>query len=184
MASYTPRLLDIYNKSKDKLAKDLDLQNVNQIPKLEKIIVNTGQGGAVGNIKILEAAVKDLSILTGQKPVMTKAKKSIAGFKLREGMPIGCMVTLRGAKMYEFLDRLISATIPRVRDFRGCSNKAFDKQGNYTLGVKEQIIFPEIDYDKVDSIRSLGITIVTSAKNKEQCKSLLELFSFPFRKAA
>jgi large subunit ribosomal protein L5 len=153
-----------------------------QIPKVEKVVVNIGQGDAVQNIKVLEGAMKDLETITGQKPVMTRAKKSIAGFKLREGMPIGCSVTLRGERMYEFLDRLINVSIPRIRDFRGFSAKAFDGRGNYTLGVKEQIIFSEIDYDKVDRIRGLGITIVTTAKNDIQAKALMDKFSFPFRK--
>ena len=179
---YIPRLRTQYDAIKSELQSELGLTNVMQIPKVEKVVVNIGQGDAVQNIKVLEGAMRDLETITGQKPVMTRAKKSIAGFKLREGMPIGCSVTLRGERMYEFLDRLINVSIPRIRDFRGFSPKAFDGRGNYTLGVKEQIIFPEIDYDKVDRIRGLGITIVTTAKNDIQAKALMDKFSFPFRK--
>lgn len=182
MAEYTPNLLKTYKESMPSLQKELGLKNVMNIPRLEKIVVNCGQGEAVQNIKFLEGAVTDVTAITGQKPMMTKAKKSIAGFKLREGMPIGCSVTLRGQKMYEFLDRLINVTIPRIRDFRGYSPKAFDGRGNYTLGVKEQIVFPEIEYDKVDKIRGVGITLVTSAENDVQGKALLGVFNFPFRK--
>jgi large subunit ribosomal protein L5 len=153
-----------------------------QVPKLEKIVLNIGQGDAVLNIKSLEAAVRDLTTIAGQKPMMTKAKKSIAGFKLREGVPIGCSVTLRGERMYEFLDRLINVAIPRIRDFRGFSPKSFDGRGNYTLGIKEQIVFPEIDYDKIDKIRGIGITIVTTSGTDMNAKVLLEKFNFPFRK--
>lgn len=177
-----PRLQDQYSKIRESLAKELGLDNPNEIPRIEKIVVNIGQGEAVQNHKILEGAVADLEKITGQKAIMTKAKKSIAGFKLRAGVPIGCSVTLRRQRMYEFLDRLINVSIPRIRDFRGFSPKAFDGRGNYTLGVKEQIIFPEIEYDKVDRIRGLGITIVTSARNDIQAKALLEKFNFPFRK--
>lgn len=179
---YIPRLRTQYDAIKGELQSELGLTNVMQTPKVEKVVVNIGQGDAVQNIKVLEGAMRDLETITGQKPVMTRAKKSIAGFKLREGMPIGCSVTLRGERMYEFLDRLINVSIPRIRDFRGFSPKAFDGRGNYTLGVKEQIIFPEIDYDKVDRIRGLGITIVTTAKNDIQAKALMDKFSFPFRK--
>ena len=179
---YVPRLREHYNSVKADLQKELGLGNANQVPKIEKVVVNIGQGDAVQNAKILEGAMKDLEAVTGQKPVLTRARKSIAGFKLREGMPIGCSVTLRKQNMYEFLDRLINVSIPRIRDFRGFSPKAFDGRGNYTLGVKEQIIFPEIDYDKVDRIRGLGITIVTSAQNDIQAKALLDKFNFPFRK--
>lgn len=182
MGEYIPRLKKVYLDSKDGLQKELSLSNVMTLPRLEKIIVNIGQGEAVQNIKVLEAAVKDLELITGQKPVMTKAKKSIAGFKLREGMPIGCKVTLRGARMYEFLDRLVNVVIPRIRDFNGYSPKAFDGRGNYTLGIKEQIVFPEIDYDKVDKVRGIGITLVTSADNDIKCQALLKRFNFPFRK--
>lgn len=182
MASYTPRLLKTYQDSKAQLQKELALTNVMNTPRLEKVVINIGQGEAVQNIKVLEGAVQDLTLIAGQKPVMTKAKNSIAGFKLREGMPIGCSVTLRGERMYEFLDRLINIAVPRIRDFRGFSPKAFDGRGNYTLGIKEQIVFPEIDYDKVDRVRGLGITIVTTAKTDVQAKALLDKFNFPFRK--
>lgn len=182
MATYTPRLLKTYQEAVPTLKKDLGIENVMTIPKLEKIVVNIGQGEAVQNVKTLEAAVADLRSITGQKPVMTKSKKSIAGFKLRAGMPIGCCVTLRGARMYEFLDRLINIATPRIRDFRGYSPKAFDGRGSYSLGVREQIVFPEIDYDKVDKVRGLGITIVTSAKDDVKAKALLDVFNFPFRK--
>lgn len=180
--SNTPRLQEKYNSVKAELKSELGIKNVMDIPKLEKVVVNIGQGEAVQNIKVLEGAVRDLTVICGQKPVMTRAKKSIAGFKLREGMPIGCSVTLRGARMYEFVDRLINLSIPRIRDFRGYSSKAFDGRGNYTMGIKEQIVFPEIDYDKVDKIRGLGITFVTSAANDVQGKALLDKFNFPFRK--
>ena len=179
--SYVPRLLKVYKDSVQDLKKELDVANIMQVPKIQKIVVNIGQGQAVQNIKILEAAARDLTEITGQKPVMTKAKKSIAGFKLREGMPIGCSVTLRGERMYDFLDRLINMAIPRIRDFRGYSAKGFDGRGNYSLGIREHIVFPEIDYDKVDTIRGVGITIVTSAKDDVQGKHLLGKFSFPFR---
>jgi large subunit ribosomal protein L5 len=182
VGEYIPRLKQVYLDSKESLLKELSLGNVMMLPRLEKIIVNIGQGEAVQNIKILEAAVKDLEIITGQKAVMTKAKKSIAGFKLREGMPIGCKVTLRGTKMYEFLDRLINIVIPRIRDFQGYSVKAMDGRGNYTLGIKEQIVFPEIDYDKVDRLRGIGITVVTTADNDMKCEALLRKFNFPFKK--
>lgn len=181
-SKYVPRLFKLYKESSETLMKDLNIKNVMQVPKLEKIVINIGQGDAVQNVKILEHAVIDLQSISGQKPIMTKSKKSIAGFKLREGMPIGCAVTLRGARMYEFLDRLINITIPRIRDFRGYSPKSFDGRGNYTLGVKEQIVFPEIDYDKVDRIRGLGITFITNAKTDVQAKALLDVFNFPFRK--
>ena len=182
MSSYVPRLKTVYDLAKVGLRSELSIKNVMDVPKLEKIVVNIGQGLAVQNIKILDGAVRDLELVTGQKALMTKSKKSIAGFKLREGMPIGCAVTLRGAKMYEFLDRLINVTIPRIRDFRGYSPKAFDGRGNYTIGIKEQIVFPEIDYDKVDRVRGFGITIVTSSMNDVQAKALLDKLNFPFRK--
>ena len=151
------------------------------IPKIEKIVVNMGVGEAIGNSKILETAVEELRSITGQQPVITKAKKSIAAFKLREGMKIGTMVTLRGERMYEFLDRLISVALPRVRDFRGISGKAFDGRGNYTLGIKEQLIFPEIDFNKVDKTRGLNISIVTTAPNDDQGRALLKALGMPFR---
>ena len=182
MATYTPRLKKLYKDSVETLKNDLAIKNIMEVPAIEKIVVNIGQGEAVQNVKVLESAVKELAAITGQKPVMTKAKKSIAGFKLREGMPIGCKVTLRKSRMYEFLDRLIHISIPRIRDFRGYSIKAFDGRGNYSLGIKEQIVFPEIDYDKVERLKAVGITIQTTAKNDIQCKALLEKFNFPFRK--
>lgn len=156
--------------------------NVNEVPRIEKIVVNMGVGDAVADIKQLDAAMADLAIVTGQKPMVTRAKKSIAGFKLREGMPIGAKVTLRGDRMWEFFDRLLSTAIPRVRDFRGLSTKSFDGRGNYTMGVTEQLIFPEVDYDKVDRVRGMDITFVTTAKTDEEAKALLESFSFPFKR--
>ena len=164
-----------------KLQEEFGYANVHQIPKLEKVVVNIGLGEAVGNAKVVEHAVADLTRISGQKPVVTRARKSIAGFKLREGMPIGCMVTLRGARMYEFLERLLNIALPAVRDFRGLSAKAFDGGGNYTLGIKEQIIFPEIEYDKVDKIRGMNITVVTNATTDEEGRSLLRHVGFPFR---
>ena len=151
-----------------------------EIPRLVKVVVNTGLGEAIANPKALDAAVADMTTITGQKPIVTKAKKSIAAFKLREGMSIGCKVTLRGDRMYEFVDKLISASIPRVRDFKGVSPKAFDGRGNYTLGLKEQLIFPEIEYDKIDRIRGLEVAFVTSAKTDEECYELLRLMGMPF----
>lgn len=182
MATYVPRLQKRYQEALGSLQKELNLKNVMKVPKIEKIVVNCGQGDAVQNIKFLEGAVRDLETITGQKAQMTKAKNSIAGFKLREGMPIGASVTLRGARMYEFLDRMVNVACPRIRDFRGFSPKAFDGNGNYSLGFKEQIVFPEIDYDKVDRIRGLGVTIVTTAENDVQGRTLMNLFNFPFRK--
>jgi large subunit ribosomal protein L5 len=177
-----PRLYTHYKQTVKALQTELGLKNANQVPKLTKIVVNIGQGDATQNIKNLEAAVRDLTQITGQKPVMTRAKKSIATFKLRKGLAIGCCVTLRGAKMYEFMDRLVNIAVPRIRDFRGFSPKAFDGRGNYSLGIKEQIIFPEIEYEKVDKVRGMGITFAMSAANDVQAKALLEKFNFPFRK--
>jgi large subunit ribosomal protein L5 len=178
-----PRLQKQFEKEiRSALVKELGLKNVMQVPRLKKIVVNIGQGEATQNIKTLEAAAVELATITGQKPVLTRAKKSIATFKLREGAPIGCSVTLRRAKMYEFLDRFINVSVPRVRDFKGFTPKAFDGRGNYTVGVKEQIIFPEIDYDKVDKVRGMGITIVTSTDIDTHAKALLDKFNFPFRK--
>jgi large subunit ribosomal protein L5 len=182
MSDNKPRLFDQFKKVVPELKTELEIPNIMQVPKIEKVVLNIGQGVAVQNIKILEGAVRDLTAISGQKPVMTRAKKSIAGFKLREQVPIGCAVTLRGARMYEFLDRMINVAVPRIRDFRGFSPKAFDGRGNYTLGFKEQIVFPEIDYEKVDRIRGLGVTIVTTAKNDAHAKALLDKFNFPFRK--
>lgn len=164
------------------LKEKYNYKNVMEVPKLEKIVVNIGCGDATSNVKLLEAAMKDLEIITGQKPVATKAKKSIAGFKLREGQAIGCKVTLRGENMYNFLDKLISITLPRVRDFRGISNKAFDGRGNYTLGLTEQLIFSEIEYDNVVKVRGMDIVFVTSAKTNAEAFDLLKGFGMPFKK--
>ena len=177
------RLKDKYTEElAPKLLKDLQLSNVMQVPRIEKVVVNMGVGEAIQNIKLLESAVEELALIAGQKPVITKAKKSIAGFKLRENMPIGCMVTLRRERAYEFLDRLINIALPRVRDFKGVSPKAFDGRGNYTLGVREQIIFPEVDLDKIAKVGGLNISIVTSAVNDEQGRALLTELGMPFRK--
>ncbi len=162
------------------LTEEYGLTNPMEVPRIEKIVINMGLGEAVQNPKIIEAAVAELTKLAGQKPVVTRARNSIATFKLREGMPIGCMVTLRGARMYEFLERLIYIALPRVRDFKGISDKAFDGHGNYSLGIREQIIFPEIDYDKVDKVRGMNITMVTSAPNDDQARSLLRHMGMPF----
>ena len=178
-----PRLQKQYESEiRVALKKELAVENAMQVPKLKKIVVNIGQGEAIQNIKTLEAAMVELAAITGQKPIMTRAKKSIATFKLRQGAPIGCAVTLRRQKMYEFLDRFINVSVPRIRDFKGFSPKAFDGRGNYTVGIKEQIIFPEIDYDKVDKLRGMGITIVTDAPNDAHARALLNKFNFPFRK--
>jgi len=163
------------------LTKEFGYKNIMQVPRLEKVVINMGLGEAIQNIKILDSATEELALVAGQKPVITKAKKSIASFKLRQGMPIGCMVTLRREKMYEFLDRLMNIALPRVRDFKGISGKGFDGRGNYSLGIKEQLIFPEINYDKVDKIKGLNISIVTSAKTDEEGKSLLKQLGMPFR---
>ncbi|BCX80523.1 large subunit ribosomal protein L5 [Methylomarinovum caldicuralii] len=163
------------------LMKRFNYKSVMQVPKITKITINMGLGEAVADKKVLEHAMEDLALIAGQKGVVTRARKSIAGFKIREGMPIGCKVTLRRERMYEFLDRLINVAIPRIRDFRGLSPKAFDGRGNYTMGVKEQIIFPEIDYEKIDAIRGMDITITTSARDDEEGRALLESFNFPFR---
>jgi large subunit ribosomal protein L5 len=165
-----------------KLKQDLGIANVMQVPKITKITVNMGVGEAVADRKVMDAAVADLTKITGQKPMVTKSRKAIASFKLRAGLPVGCMVTLRGDRMYEFLDRLISIAMPRIRDFRGVSPRAFDGRGNYSLGVKEQIIFPEIQYDQIDQIRGMDITITTTATDNKQGRALLEAFNFPFRK--
>jgi large subunit ribosomal protein L5 len=176
------RLRDKYkNEIAPAIAKEFDIKNSMAIPKVEKIVVNMGVGEAIANAKILDTAVEELRSITGQKPVVTKAKKSIASFKLRQGMNIGTMVTLRGERMYEFLDRLISVALPRVRDFRGVSGKAFDGRGNYTLGIREQLIFPEIDFNKVDKTRGMNISIITSAKTDEQSRALLKALGMPFR---
>lgn len=176
-----PRLKEKYAKElAPKLKEELGIENVNDIPKLEKIVVNMGVGEAATDSKLIDAAVEDLRVITGQQPMICRAKKSIATFKLRAGMPIGAKVTLRGDRMYEFFDRLIAAAIPRIRDFRGLSPKSFDGHGNYSMGVTEQIIFPEIDYDKVDRTRGMDITFVTSAKTDDEGKALLRAFGFPF----
>ncbi|WP_243388400.1 50S ribosomal protein L5 [Bacillus kexueae] len=178
------------NRLKEKFNKEItpalmgkfNYKSVMQVPKLEKIVINMGVGDAVQNSKALDNAVEELTLISGQKPMVTRAKKSIAGFRLREGMPIGCKVTLRGERMYEFLDKLISVSLPRVRDFRGISKKSFDGRGNYTLGVKEQLIFPEIDYDKVNKVRGMDIVIVTTANTDEEARELLTQFGMPFQK--
>jgi large subunit ribosomal protein L5 len=176
------RLKDKYkNDIAPAIAKEFGIENPMAIPKIEKVVVNMGMGEAISNAKILDTAVEELRSVTGQKPVVTKAKKSIAAFKLRQGMNIGTMVTLRGDRMYEFLDRLISVALPRVRDFRGISAKAFDGRGNYTLGIREQLIFPEIDFNKVDKTRGMNISIVTTAKTDEQARALLKALGMPFR---
>ena len=181
-AKKSPRMQDIYRPSvQPELMKRFGYKNVMQAPRITKIVVNMGLGDAVSNPKIMDSAVNELGNITGQKPVVTRAKKSIAGFKLREGMPIGCCVTLRRERMWEFLDRLITLSLPRVRDFRGVSGKAFDGAGNYTLGLKEQIVFPEIDFDKVDKVKGMNITVVTSAKTNEEAKELLRGLGMPFR---
>ncbi|MFO7325553.1 MAG: 50S ribosomal protein L5 [Pseudomonadota bacterium] len=177
------RLQEYYKTTvQPKLAADLGFKNPMEVPKITKITVNMGVGEAVADRKLVESAAGDLAKITGQKPLITKAKKSIASFKLREGQPIGCKVTLRGPRMYEFLDRLISIALPRVRDFRGVSPRSFDGRGNYTLGIKEQIIFPEIQYDQIDQLRGMDITITTTARTNEHGRALLEAFNFPFRK--
>jgi len=175
------RLKDKYkNEIAGSLAKEFDIKNPMAIPRIEKVVINMGLGEASANAKILDVAADELKAITGQKPVITKAKKSIAAFKLRQGMSIGTMVTLRGDRMYEFLDRLISVALPRVRDFRGISAKAFDGRGNYTLGLKDQLVFPEIEYDKIDKLRGMEVTIVTSAKSDDQARALLQLLGMPF----
>ena len=177
------RLKDTYyNEIVDAMTKKFGYTNVMQVPKLDKIVINMGVGEAKDNAKILDAAVKDLETITGQKAVLTRAKKSVANFKIREGLAIGCKVTLRGEKMYEFLDRLVNLALPRVRDFRGVNPNSFDGRGNYALGIKEQIIFPEIEYDKVDKVRGMDIIFVTTAKTDEEARELLKLFNMPFEK--
>ena len=182
MTDYEPRLR---NKYKDEivpqLMKDFGFKNVMQVPKLERIVVNMGLGEAVQNAKLIESAAEELKAITGRKPVITRAKKSIASFKLREGMPIGVMVTLRGEQMYDFLDRLVSIALPRTRDFKGISPKAFDGRGNYTLGIREQIVFPEINYDRIDRIKGMNVTLVTTAETDEQGRALLKSLGMPFR---
>ena len=177
-----PRLLERYRKDVvPKLQKEFGYRNVHQVPKLDKIVVNMGIGEATQNAKLIEKAAEELAVITGQKPVIRKARKSIANFKVRAGFPVGCMVTLRGARMYEFLDRLVNIAIPRIRDFRGVSNRAFDGRGNYSLGIKEQIIFPEIEYDKIDALRGMNVAINTTAKTDDEARALLAAFRFPFK---
>jgi large subunit ribosomal protein L5 len=179
----TPRLMEYYRtECVPQMMQEFRYKSPMQVPRLKKVVVNIGLGEAIQNIKLLESASAELTAVTGQKPVVTRAKKSIAAFKLREGMPIGCMVTLRRTHMYYFLDKLMNVVLPRVRDFRGVSERAFDGRGNYTLGIKEQIIFPEIDYDQIDKVRGMNITIVTSAPTDEEGKFLLTLLGLPFRR--
>jgi large subunit ribosomal protein L5 len=176
------RLKTLYeNEVRPQLTREFNYRNIMEVPRLESVVLNMGLGEAIQNIKILDNAVEELALIAGQKPVITRAKKSIASFKLRENMPIGCMVTLRQDRMYDFLDKLIHIALPRVRDFRGVSPKSFDGRGNYTLGIREHIIFPEINYDKIDKIKGLNITIVTSSKTDEEGRLLLRLLGMPFR---
>ena len=177
------RLKDLYKSEiVDAMVKKFGYKIIMEVPKLDKIVINMGVGEAKDNSKVLETAVKELEIIAGQKVVTTKAKNSVANFKIREGMPIGCKVTLRGERMYEFLDRLVNLALPRVRDFRGVSSSSFDGRGNYALGIKEQIIFPEIEYDKIDKVRGMDIIVVTTAKTDEEARELLRLFNMPFKK--
>jgi large subunit ribosomal protein L5 len=179
---YRPRLKERYDAEvRARLKEDLGLANMMEVPRLEKIVVNMGVGRATQQQSLIEGAQRDLEVITGQKPIVTRAKKSIAGFKLREGQAIGVKVTLRGDRAWEFLDRLISLAIPRIRDFRGLSPRSFDGNGNYTFGVTEQLIFPEVDYDRIDTVRGMDITIVTTARNNEEGRALLRAFGFPFR---
>lgn len=180
--SKIPRLKDRYIKEVlPVMMKEFSYKNLMEVPKVQKIVLNVGLGEAIQNIKLLDAAQKELSTITGQKPIVTKAKKSIASFKLRKGVPIGCKVTLRGKKMYEFLDRFISIALPRIRDFKGVPGKSFDGRGNYSIGIKEQFIFPEIDYDKVEMVHGLDITICTNAKSDKESKALLRSLGMPFK---
>ena len=177
------RLREIYDHEiVDAMMKKFGYKNVMEVPKLVKIVVNMGVGEAKENVKLLDAAASDMQIITGQKPIITKARKSVASFKIRENMPIGCKVTLRGEKMYEFADRLINLALPRVRDFRGVNPNSFDGRGNYALGIKEQLIFPEIEYDKVDKVRGMDVIFVTTARTDEEARELLRLFNMPFAK--
>ncbi|MEL6364843.1 MAG: 50S ribosomal protein L5 [Pseudomonadota bacterium] len=182
LEEYTPRLRELYVSSiRDKMKSEFEYANVMQIPRLDKVVINMGVGDAVNDRKKVDSAYADLEKIAGQKPVITKSKKSIAGFKLRDGMAIGCKVTLRRDRMYEFLDRLVNIALPRVRDFRGLNGKSFDGRGNYAMGVKEHIVFPEIDYDKVDEIRGMDIIVCTTAPTDAEAKALLKEFNFPFR---
>lgn len=178
-----PRMKERYlGEVRPKLMAELGYSNVNQVPRLEKIVVNMGVGAAAQDAKMLDGAIEDLRTITGQQPLVTKAKKSIAGFKVRQGMPVGVKVTLRGDRMWEFFDRLMSAALPRIRDFRGMEITSFDGRGNYSLGVTEQLIFPEVDYDKVDRVRGMDITVVTTAETDEEARALLAAFDFPFKR--
>lgn len=180
---YVPRYKEKYEKEVvPALVKKFDYPNVMAVPKLEKIALNIGLGAAISNIKLLDQAMEELAIITGQKPVMKRAKKSVAAFKLRAGMPIACMVTLRGSRMFDFWDRLVSIVLPRVRDFRGVPSKSFDGRGNYTMGIKEHLVFPEIDYNKVELVKGMNITFTTTAKTDEEGMELMKLMDFPFRK--
>jgi len=180
-----PRLRERYlNDILPALRRELEYQNVMEVPRLHKLVLNVGMGEAIRDGKALDAAVRDVGLITGQHPVITRAKKSIAGFRLREGMPIGVTVTLRGDRMYEFLDRLITIALPRVRDFRGVSERGFDGRGNYTIGLREQLIFPEVDYDKIDRVRGMEVTLVTSARTDPEARRLLELLGMPFQRVA
>ena len=175
------RLKEMYDAEiVKKMTEKFGYKNVMQLPKVEKIIINMGVGEAVGNPKALDAAVADLALITGQKPILTRAKKSLAAWKLRQGMPIGCKVTLRGVRMYQFLDKFMNVALPRVRDFRGISSKSFDGRGNYAIGLKEQLIFPEVEYDKIDKLRGMNIVVVTTAKTDEEARELLKLMGMPF----
>lgn len=179
------RMREVYRETvMPSLMKEFNYRNVMEVPKLHKIVVNIGIGEAIANAKALDAAVSDMTIITGQKPIVTRAKKSIAAFRVRTGMPVGVTVTLRGERMYEFMDRLVNAALPRVRDFRGVSTRSFDGRGNYTLGLREQLLFPEIDYDKIDKVRGMEITIVTSARTDEEARRLLDLLGMPFQRAS
>jgi large subunit ribosomal protein L5 len=182
MSEYEPRLRKKYkDEIIPQLMKEFSFQNIMQVPKLDRVVINMGLGEAVQNAKLIESAVAELTAITGRKPIVTRAKKSIATFKLREGMPIGVMVTLRGEQMYDFVDRLVSIALPRTRDFKGISPKAFDGRGNYTLGIREQIVFPEINYDKIDRIKGMNVTFVTTAETDEQGRALLKSLGMPFR---
>jgi large subunit ribosomal protein L5 len=179
----SPRLKDMYRTEVvPKLMEDMSYANINQVPRFDKIVVNMGVGAATQDTKLLDAAIEDLRIITGQQPMITRAKKSIAAFKLRKGMPIGAKVTLRGDRMWEFMDRLLATALPRIRDFRGINPNSFDGRGNYSMGVDEQLIFAEIDYDKVDRTRGMDITFVTTAKTDGECRALLDAFAFPFKR--
>ncbi len=183
MTNAVPRMKLLYvSEIRGQLKDQLELPNIMMVPRLDKIVLNMGVGKAVAQAKLLDGAVSDLTLIAGQKPIITRAKKSLASFKLREGMPIGAKVTLRGDRMYEFFDRLVSLAIPRIRDFRGLPPRAFDGHGNYTFGVTEQLMFPEIDYDRVDSTRGMDITLVTTAKTDQHARALLDAFGFPFRR--